>query len=382
MPSPGEDTAIVGVGYTPFSRDSGQTTWQLAVQACRAALTDAGLDTKDADGVIQFHENDSTPALAVAMALGIQEVRWFEDLLQGGPGCCGTVLSAAAAIKSGMANVIVCFRAMNGRSGQRIGAFGADLAPAAEWQFVTPFGIVGPPVWFALWAQRYKSEYSLSAEDFANVVITQRVWAALNPRALLREPLTLEKYLDAPLVADPLRTYDCCREVDGACAVVVANPNAANWPHTPIRIRAGGYAAGRGAARPYEQWEDYTRFYSHLLAPRLWKESGLGPGDIDVAEIYDAFSFTVPVQLEDFGFCEKGEGAALIASGATAPGGTLPTNTHGGLLCEGYLHGMNHVCEAVEQLRHEAGERQVADAEAVLVTGFGGALGSALILTN
>ena len=373
--------AIVGIGRTPFSSASGMTTEMLAVQACQAALADAGMKSSDVDGLLTYHQNDTAPVQVVAGSLGIRELRWYNEIYQGGPANCAVVLEAAMAVMSGMCETVLCYRAMNGRSGRRASGAGQEGRATEEMQFLMPYGIIGVPVWYAMWAQRHMAAYGTTREQLGHVAMVQRQWALNNAHSFSREPLTIEEYLAAPMISDPLSRLDCCREVDGACAIVVTSAERAkDLRRTPVCIRGGAYGTGPGAGRPYEKWEDYGRLYSHYVGPRAWQSAGVGPSDMDFAQIYDAYTFIVITQLEDFGFCAKGEGGDFITSGATGPGGSLPVNTGGGMLNEGYLHGLNVVCEAVTQLRGDAGERQVPNAEMGLVSGFGGPQGSAMVL--
>ena len=373
--------AIVGLGYTPFSSNSGVMTEMLAVQACHNAMADAGLKPGDVDGLLTYHLGDSAPVQVVASSLGIRELRWYNEIAQGGPGNCAVILEAAMAVMAGLAETVVCYRAMNGRSGKRAGELGAVGKAVGEMQFLMPYGILGVPVWYSMWARHHMATYGTTKEHYGQVAIAQRQWALNNERSFNHEPLTMEEYLATPLISDPLSRLDCCREIDGGCAIVVTSAERAKDMHqTPVYIRGGAYGMGPGGGRNYEKWEDYSRLYSHYVGPRVWDSAGLGPSDMNFAQIYDAYSFIVINQLEDFGFCAKGEGGPLIASGVTAPGGALPVNTGGGMLNEGYLNGLNVVAEAVTQLRGQAGERQVAGAEVGLVSGFGGPQGSAMVL--
>jgi len=373
--------AIAGIGYTPFSKASGMTTEMLAVMAIQNALRDAGIDSTQVDGLLTYHLNDSAPLPVVASALGIPELRWYNEIHQGGPASSAVILEAVMAICSGMAETVVCYRAMNGRSGVRMGETGKGSGAVEEWQFLSPYGIVGAPIWYALWARRHMAVYGTTKEHLGHVAISQRKWALGNERAFSRSPLTMEEYLAAPMLADPFSMLDCCREVDGGCAIVITGAERAkDLRQPPVIIRGGAYGVGPAGGRNYEKWEDLTRLYSHYVGPRVWKSAGLGPEDMDFAQIYDAYSFVVISQLEDFGFCPKGEGGPFIAAGNTAPGGLLPVNTGGGMMNEGYIHGLNVVCEAVTQLRGQAGTRQVPGAELGLVSGFGGPQGSAMVL--
>lgn len=373
--------AIVGVGYTPFTSNSGVTTEMLAVEACRNALADAGLSAQQVQGLITYHQNDTAAVQVVAGSLGMRELSWYNEVFQGGPGNCAVVIEAAMAIISGLCDTVICYRAMNGRTGRRAGEVGRGREAMDDMQFLMPYGILGAPVWYSMWAQRHMAQYGTTKEHLGQIAIAQRRWAIDNERSFNRTLLDLDEYMAAPMISDPLSRLDCCREIDGACALVITRASLAkDLAKPPVLIRGGAYGIGPGAGRPYEKWEDYSELFSRYVGPQVWRSAGLGPDDMDFAEIYDGYTFTVLSQLEDLGFCAKGEGGPFVASGVTAPGGKLPVNTNGGMLNEGYVTGLNVVCEAVSQLRGEAGARQVPDAKVGLVTGFGGPQGSALVL--
>jgi acetyl-CoA acetyltransferase len=252
-------------------------------------------------------------------------------------------------------------------------------------QYRYPIGYGAYLMYVAMWAQRFLAETGQGPEDLAAVAIAQRAYAMANERAFRRRPLTLEQYLESPYVVDPFRAPDCTIEVDGACAVLVTSvERARDLRHPPAVVAAGSYRAG---PRPgldigdHLAWRDYTRNYTSWLAPDLYAQAGLGPSEVEFAEIYDCFTSTVLMGMEGLGLCERGGSGDFVRSGETALGGRLPMNTHGGLLSEGYLHGMNTVAEAVLQIQGRGGDRQVPRHEVGIVTS--GALmdGSGLILT-
>ena len=376
--------AITGVGYTPFSNDSGRSVLALAREACAAAIEDAGLERSEIDGVASFMLNDdSVPCLAAATALGLGDLRTVIDLSLGGQAPCHLVGLAAQAIRAGQARHVVVYRAMNGRSGARVGAM---HFPGLGGPYRYPIGYEAYLMYIAMWARRFLHETGQGELDLASVVLAQREHAARNERAIRRKPIDLETYLAAPFVVEPFRAPDCTREVDGACAVVVSSlERARDLRRPPAVIRASAYRAGPRAGLDigdHLSWDDYTRNYTSWLREDLYAEAGLGAADVDFAEIYDCFSSTVLMALEGLGLCERGGSGDLVRSGATALDGRLPTNTHGGLLSEGYLHGMNTVAEAALQIQRRAGPTQVARSGVGIVTS--GALmdGSALILAE
>ena len=376
--------AIAGVGYAPFSRDSGVSTLTLAVDAITAAVTDAGLDLDDVDGLATHRIGDSTPPWVVAPTLGLDDVTWYLDQFGGGSVSHAVVGQAAAACALGLADVIVCYRAINARSEFRMGATGRGPSPIYDAQYQAPAGYFAPPQQFAMMARAHMLKYGTTTEQFGQVAVQQRANAVLNPRALSRRPITLADHAASRWVVEPFRLLDCCLETDAACAVVVTSAERARDLRRPaVSISAAAWGGGHTFLN--EGRRDLTATGAAALAPRLYAMAGIGPADIDLAELYDCFTYSVLVQLEDYGFCAKGEGGPFVASGATALGGALPVNTHGGFLSEGYVHGINHLAEAVQQLRGEAGERQVPGAEVALSTsqpGYVMGSTSALILTS
>lgn len=379
----GRRAAIAGVGYTGFSRASGRSVLDLAHAACADALDDAGIPASDVDGVGSFMVmHDSVKCQAVATTLAVPGLRWSVDLDLGGQAPCHLVGLAASAIATGHAEVVVLFRAMNGRSGPRVGTMTFD-GPAAAWRY--PIGYDAYLMYCAMWAQRFLAETGQGAEDLGAVAVAQRAYAIENDRAVRRRPLTTDDHAAAPIVVSPFRADDCTVEVDGACAVVMTTlDRARDARRSPVVVASSEYRAGPRSGLDIGDhllWDDYSRNYTSILRDDLFGHAGVTPADVDVAEIYDCFSSTVLVGLEGLGFCGRGESGAFVRSGATRLDGSLPVNTHGGLLSEGYLHGMNTVCEAVLQVQGRGGSRQVPHHEVCAVTS--GALmdGAALVLT-
>jgi acetyl-CoA acetyltransferase len=263
-----------------------------------------------------------------------------------------------------------------------MGGTGRPPPDQIETHYQAPYGCFAPPQHFALAARAHMLRYGTRAEHFGAVAVTQRANAVLNERALMRKPITLDDYLASRYVVEPFRLLDCCLETDGAVAVLVTSAERArDLRRTPVLLSAAAWGGGNTLFSG--EGSDLTETGARRLAPRLFSMAGLGPNEVDVAMLYDCFTYTVVVQLEDYGFCAKGEGGAFAASGALARDGALPVNTHGGFLSEGYVHGLNHVFEAVSQLRGDAGARQVAGAEVALSTaqpGYVAGCTSALVL--
>ena len=376
--------AIAGVGYTEFSKHSGVSTQTLALRAIRAALDDAGLTIADVDGVACHRVGDSVQAALVAQALGIRDLRFHLDLFGGGSASASVVGSAAMAVATGVADCVVCWRSINARSEFRMGGTGRAAPDTVEFQYQTPYGYLTPPQQFAMVARAYLNAFGVRAEDLGRVAITQRQHAVANERAMMRAPITMDDYLASRWIVEPFRLLDCSLETDAAVALVVTPiEGARDLRHVPVRIT--GAVFGGGHTLYSNDRGDLTTSAAAESSKRLYAMAGLGPDDIDVAELYDAFTPLVLIQLEDYGFCKKGDAAAFTADGTTALGGRLPVNTHGGFLSEGYVHGLNHVAEAVGQLRGTCGPRQVEGAEVALSTGQPGYVAgttSALILTR
>jgi acetyl-CoA acetyltransferase len=376
--------AAVGVGYSPLSKASGRTVLDLASQAARAAVEDAGVPLADVDGVVSFSVlDDSVSSEAVATTLALPGLRFVMDFQQGGQSPCFMIQQAAMAVAQGYAENVLVFRALNGRSAVRVGST-AFAGGGAQYRY--PIGYSAYLMYIAMWAKRYLHEVGGSADDLAAVAIAQREYARTNERAIQRKPLDMESYLASPMIADPFRAADCTSEVDGACAVLVTSAERArDLRHPPAVIASAAYRAG---ARPgldigdQVLYDDYTRNFTHLLRDELYGRAGITADDVDFAEIYDCFSSTVLMGLEGLGLCGRGEAGAFVRSGATARDGKLPVNTHGGLLAEGYLHGMNTVAEAVLQIQGRGGDRQAPHHEVGVVTSGALVDGSALVLTT
>jgi acetyl-CoA acetyltransferase len=286
---------------------------------------------------------------------------------------------------------VLVFRSLNGRSGRRYGLASPDAEPPRVGghgtydEFFLPYGMLTPGQVFAMIAQRHMTEYGTSEKELGHIAVACRARANANPSAQMHDrEMSIDDYLDARMIARPLRLFDFCLETDGACAVIVTSAERArDCAKPPVLIRAvaqGGLPDPQpGIMYPVLMRSDITTLPSRTVAKRLFERAGLGPDDIDVAQLYDCFTITVLLQLEDYGFCAKGEGGPFAASGAIDLGGSLPINTGGGHLSEGYIHGMNHIVEGVRHMRGES-TNQVPGAETCLVTSTALPPGSALIL--
>jgi acetyl-CoA acetyltransferase len=376
--------AIAGIGQTEFSKASGRSELQLACEAVKAALDDAGLAPADVDGLVTF-TLDSSEEMEVGRSLGIDEVSMFSRIPYGGGAAAATVLHAAMAVATGVAEVVVVYRAFNERSGLRFGSFGGNVSAMPPWlSWYAPFGLLTPASWVALHARRYMHAYGATNEDFGRITVVDRAHAATNPAAWFHgRPITIEDHQASPWVVEPvLRLLDCCQESDGGVALVVTSSDRArDLRQRPAVITA----AAQGATSDAEMMTSYYRDdvtglpEMGLVADQLWRQSGLGPDDMSTAFLYDHFTPFVLVQLEELGFCGRGEAKAFATVENLSIGGRLPINTSGGLLGEAYIHGMNGITEAVRQIRGTSCN-QVAGVEHVLVTSGTGCPTSGLIL--
>jgi acetyl-CoA acetyltransferase len=380
----GGKAAIVGFGQTEFSKYSGRSELQLACEAVKAALDDAGLAPGDVDGMVTLSV-DTNEEIEVARNLGIGALTFFTRLPHGGGGAAGTVMHAAMAIATGAAEVVVCYRAFNARSGFRYGGSGPSGLTSPLWLSPhAPFGLMTPGAFVALHAQRYMSTYGVTNTDFGKVSVVDRAHAAHNPDAwFYQRPITLEDHQNSRWVVEPvLRLLDCCQESDGGIALVVTSIERARDLRQPPAVIT---AAAQGAAYDSEQLTSYYRDdmtglpEMGVVAEKLWRDSGLEPSDIQTASLYDHFTPFVLVQLEELGFCGRGEAKDFATVENLSLGGTLPINTNGGLLGEAYMHGMNGITEGVRQVRGTSCN-QVDHVEHVLVTSGTGVPTSGLIL--
>jgi acetyl-CoA acetyltransferase len=379
--------AIAGIGATEFSKESGRSELQLSCEAVLDALADAGLTAADVDGLVTF-TMDNSSEIAVARELGMGDLRFFSRINYGGGAACGTVQQAAMAVATGVADVVVCYRGFNERSGQRFGQVSMWAATQVNTNgldnaFTYPYGLSTPAATVAMQARRYLHEYGATSADFGRVAVADRRHAATNPKAFFfGKPITLEDHQASRMIADPLRLLDCCQESDGAVAIVVTTPErAADLRQTPAMITAAaqGSAPGQFVMTSYYR-DDIGIPEIGVVGDELWRQSGLGPDQIQTAVLYDHFTPYVLMQLEELGFCKPGEAKDFIADGAIEIGGRLPLNTHGGQLGEAYIHGMNGIAEAVRQVRGTS-VNQVDGVAHVLVTAGTGVPTSGLILS-
>jgi acetyl-CoA acetyltransferase len=379
-----DKAAIAGIGTTEYVRNIGRSELEAALDAVHMALDDAGIVPQDVDAIFKIETpgEDSVSELDLARNLGARNLRAWAGAGYGGGGACAPVVLATMAIASGMADVAVAYRARNRGSGGRPWAKAGMRAPGPA-AFELSYGLVSPVQQVALLTRRYMHDYGATSEQFARVAVTQRANAARNPRAFFRDPITVEDVLSSRLIADPLHLLDCSLETDGACAVVVTSVERARDLKQPPAI-ISGVAQGMGPRHFMMNglmYKDDPFDLPPLYAARdVYAMASLGPHDIDVALLYDVFSPMVLWQLEAYGFCKRGDAGPFVEDGSIDwPDGELPVNTHGGSLSEAYVHGFNHILEAVRQLRGTS-TCQVADVNVALVAAAAVVPTSALIL--
>ena len=377
--------AIAGIGCTEFSKASGRSELSLSSEAVVAAVNDAGLAPSEIDGLVSY-TLDPTDEIEVARSVGAGDLTFFSKVNYGGGAAVGVVHQAVMAVATGQANNVVVYRAMNGRSGQRNGQGVSGQIVTSDlvhWSWYQVYGMLTPGSWIAMIANKYMNKYGVTSEDLGRVAISQRNYAVNNPRAFgYQKPLTMEDYLASKMIASPLRLYDFCQESDGGCALLITSAErAADLKQKPAVIRGITQASTQGQ-------EQMTSFYRNelstlpemeLAAKRVYAQSGLQASDIDAACLYDAFTSEVVMQLESFGFCGPGEAKDFIKQGGLDIDGRLPNNTHGGLLSEAYIHGLNNIAEAVRLVRGQS-TNQPKNIEHVLVSSGVGVPTGAMIL--
>jgi acetyl-CoA acetyltransferase len=398
--------AIVGVGETAFMRGngSGRTTRAMGSQAIRAAILDAGLTPADIDGMLSYSNNDSTIGPTIAGDLGIR-LNFYMDVYGGGSSTEALVGIAIGVIEAGMCNAVAIFRSMNGFSQVRIGGTGARSAVPVTGDMLhnRAYGWQSAGQMFAPSFMRHMHVHGTRPEQVAMVKVIHSEHASNNPKALYKKRVTVDDVLSSRFICKPLHLLDCCVETDNACAIIVTRADRArDLRHHPVLIRSVVGRCCKPRADMHYQHGPIERVAGYYGRNILWPNAGVGPEDIDITGSYDAFTFTTMLQLEDYGFCKKGEGGEYVSDGTMRLGGKRPNNTSGGHLCEGYTHGIAMVIENVRQLRHdvddscpvgpdgkrqhtydysEGGCRQVKDAE--LTANLGWAMpgtGSAMVM--
>ena len=380
-----DKAAIVGVGTTEFSKNSGRSEMMLAIEAVIAALADAGISSHEVDGMCTFTV-DNNGEHEIARYIGSGGLRFFPRIPGGGGGTCAAVMQAMMAVTTGVANVVVCYRAMNERSEYRFGQPMQLQMPTADnalFAYHSLHGLMTPAAFIAMGVRRYMHETSTTSEDLARLAVTSRKHAAVNPNAFFYgRPITVDDYMNARMIADPFRLFDCCQESDGAVAFVITSAERAkSLRQKPVMIRGGAQSSPAGMISLANYYRDDISMYDEIrfCADQLYTQSGLSPDDIQAAIIYDHFLPTVLPALEAYRFCGRGEAKDFIKNGNISPGGRLPVNTNGGQVGEAYIHGMNGIAEGVRQVRGTS-INQASNVENVLVTAGSAVPTSAIIL--
>ncbi len=389
-------TVVSGIGQSQVGRRIYRNPLELTLDACLAAIEDAGLTREDIDGLATYPGNLTVPPgfsgggiTEVQDALRL-ELNWFAGGMEL-PGQLGSVVNAITAIAAGLCDHVLCFRTVweasaqgdKGRASVTTGGGGGGFKATGFMQWTLPYGAPSAANWIGMMAMRHFHEFGTTREQLGQIPVTERANAALNPNAIYRDPMTLDDYLNVRMVSTPLCLYDCDVPADGSTAFVISRADAAPDLRAPVQVEAVGSAL-RG--RPsWDQFDDLTTMALRDAAAMMWERTDLRPSDVDVAELYDGFSFITLCWLEALGFCGKGEGGPFLDGGRNIArdGGVIPLNTHGGQLSAGRLHGYGFLHEAVVQLRGDGGARQVPNDPQVAVAGAGGGpLASCLLLTS
>lgn len=390
---PEKEVAITGIGQSVVSRGSSHSPLRLSIDACKAAVADAGLQLKDIDGLVTYPgTGDGGAGFApvgihdLRLALGLK-LSWYAAPSLESPAQTSALFAAIHALVSRAAKHVLVFRTTSEASARKkakdsMAWGGASSRVGGMWQWVVPFGSHSPAPWYAMFATRYMHEYKLTPEQLGAVAVHARKMAGLNPQAVYRDPLSLDDYLDSRMIASPLRLYDCDVPVDGSTAFVLSRVEVArDMPNPVLRFEAIGSAFHDGGLR---RPTDMTSFGAEAAAQMMWSRTDLRPQDMDVGQIYDGFSILTLHWLEALGLCDKGEAGAFVEGGhRISLEGELPINTSGGQLSAGRLHGFGHMHEACVQLWNRGGERQVAGnpRNAVVCTGAYG-LGCFLLVNE
>jgi len=373
---------IAGLGITEMGKVYGRSTTSLAIDAVRLAVTDAGLVLSDLDGLLVTAGVTDSVGIGLASALGLQQLSVLNEVKAFGASAGVMVAQAAAAIAAGSATTVACVFADTplkpkvsagqswGSSASRRKAPGAARGYAG-WSLVS--GAASPNILYALCTRRHMERYGTTSTQLAHIAVAQRSWAAGNPLATHREPMTVTEHQASRWIAEPLHLLDCCLVSNGAVAVVVTGADRAVYgPRPPVHIWGYGQAHAPRHMHAGSQWGLVTP--AARSGPQAMRMAGIGVDDIDVAELYDCYTYTVLVTLEDYGFCAKGEGGAFVSDGRLAPGGALACNTGGGQLSSFYMWGFTPLSEAIVQARGDGGARQAPRNDVLIVSGNGGIL--------
>jgi acetyl-CoA acetyltransferase len=364
-----EAGAITGVGETKYLRGTDRTPTSFQLEASLNAIRDAGLKPSDIDGLIPY--GHGAVAEDFITNFGIKDLRFSATTPMGGASAVASIQCALAVIDAGICNHVLLSLGRTGYSGGRIGTRVQQMPQfRIIGEFEMPSGAIAPAQLYAVMARRHMEMYGTTSRQLGSIAVSTREHAMRNPNATMQRPMTLDDHQASRMISDPLRLLDCSLESDGGAAVVISAPDRArDLRKRPIMVM--GVAEGHpDSPSVITQRPDLTTLGLAKAAPKAFAMAGVTHADIDVAEVYDCFTYIVMCQMEDMGFCKKGEGGAFVENGALGIDGRLPVNTHGGLLSEAHMAGMNHIVELARQLRGEASV-QVPDAEIGLVTGYG-----------
>lgn len=374
--------AITGIGETEYMRGSTKSAFRLQIEASLKAIEDAGLTPKDIDGIVPIGITGA-PAEEFVTNFGIADLRFSAVTPLGGASGIASVQAAAAAVAAGVCNHVLIPSGRNVSSGARAGV---RIHQMPQFHLVTefeyPLGAIAPAQLYAPMARRHMELYGTTSRQFAEVAVAVREHAVLHGNAVMKKPITIEDHQNSRMIADPFRLLDCSLESDGGAALVVSSAQRARDTAQPVVTIAGIAQGHPDSPSSITQRKDMTRLGIAKAAPRAFGMAGVSPGDIQVAEIYDCFTYIVICQLEDMGFCKKGEGGAFVENGRLKLDGALPVNTHGGLLSQAHMLGMNHIVELVRQLRGQGGATQVKGAEIGLATGYGDLGDGTMVIMN
>jgi len=361
--------AVTGIGETKYSRSADRSTIGLMLEASMKAIVDAGIESNEIDGVIPY--SLGPVAEEVMTGLGLTDVRFSAQTPMGGASPVAALQCATAVVAAGLCQNVLIVLARRSASESRVASRLAVMPQFRQiGEFENPVGAIAPAQLYAPMARRHMELYGTNEDQFAEVAIAIRNHALLNDNAIMQKPLTVEDHHASRMISDPFRLFDCCLESDGGTAIIVSAADRAKDTRAPVTIL--GVAEGHpDSPSTITQRPDLLTLGLAKAAPRCFGMAGVTPADIDVAQIYDCFTYMVICELEDLGFCKKGEGGAFIEGGRIRLGGELPINTHGGLLSQAHIAGMNHIYELARQLRGEGGRAQVEDAEVGIVTGYG-----------
>ena len=347
--------AIIGVGETTYTRGSGMTTRALGTWAIKNAMDDAGIPAAEIDGMMSYSGNDSTASPMLAGDLGIR-LNFYMDVQGGGSSSEALIGLAIGAIEAGMCETVVIFRSMNGYSQVRIGGTGAraSVPVSGDALHTAAYGWFSAGQSFSPTFMRHMYDYGTTPEQVAMVKVIHSEHASNNPKAYYKQRVTVEDVVNSRMICKPLHLLDCCVETDNATALIVTGVERAyDYAQTPARILGVAGRVCKPRIDMHFQHGPISTVAGHYIKDLIYRNAGVGPEDIQCTGAYDAFTFTSMLQLEDYGFCKKGEGGDYVSSGIMRLGGERPNNTSGGHLCEGYTHGMNMIIENVRQLRGE-----------------------------